>query len=199
MKYPAEPLTELIIELAKLPGIGEKTASRLAFHILRINRKEALNLARSILNVKDKVGFCSICYNLTEADPCQICRNDRRSDEIICVVEEPDDLMAIEKAGQFKGKYHVLQGILSPLDGKGPGDIRIKELLQRINRGGTKEVLFAINPSVEGEATVTYLTNLIKPKNVKVTRIAYGIPMGGDLKYSDQITLIKSMENRREI
>jgi len=199
MTYPARPLARLISELSKLPGIGEKTASRLAFHILRSSRKQAEDLAKSIIDLKDKISLCSTCFNLTEIDPCPICQDEKRTSEVVCVVEEPDDLMAIDRAGQFDGKYHVLHGILSPLNGIGPEDIRIKELLQRIKKGIIKEVLFAINPSVEGEATIIYLADLIRPDNVKITRIAYGIPMGGDLKYSDKITLIRAMENRREV
>lgn len=199
MTHPTKPLAKLIGELSKLPGIGEKTASRLAYYILRSSKKEAENLARSIINVKETISLCSTCFNLTENDPCQICRDETKNGEIICVVEEPDDLMAIEKAGQFNGKYHVLHGTLSPLDGKGPEDIRIKELIQRIENGTIKEILFAINPSVEGEATITYLAGLIKPKNIKITRIAYGIPVGGDIKYSDQVTILKAIENRRDV
>lgn len=195
----AEPIERLINELAKLPGIGRKSAARLAFHILRIPTKEARELARGIIDVKEKIQLCSVCFNLTDRDPCRICSDSRRSDEIICVVEEPNDLMAIEGTGDFNGKYHVLHGALSPLDGIGPEDIKAKELLTRLESGRVKEVIMATNPNVEGGATALYLTELIKPFGLTVTRIAYGIPMGGDIEYTDGATLGKALEGRREI
>lgn len=195
----AEPIERLINELAKLPGIGRKTAARLAFHILRVSRGAAQDLAGAILDVKEKIQLCSVCFNLTDQDPCRICSNSRRSDEVICVVEEPNDLMAIEGTGDFTGKYHVLHGTLSPLEGIGPEDIKAKELLKRLESGTVKEVIMATNPNVEGGATALYLTKLIKPLGVKVTRIAYGIPMGGDIEYTDGATLVKALEGRREV
>lgn len=199
MPIHAEPIERLINELTKLPGIGRKTAARLAFHILRIRKKEAQELARGIIDVKEKIQLCSVCFDLTDKDPCRICSDSRRNDEVICVVEEPNDLMAIEGGGDFHGKYHVLHGTLSPLDGIGPEDIKAKELLNRLEAGTVKEVIMATNPNVEGGATALYLTELIKPLGVKVTRIAYGIPMGGDIEYTDGETLAKALEGRREI
>jgi recombination protein RecR len=199
MSIHAEPIERLINELTRLPGIGRKTAARLAFHILRIPKKEAQELARGIIDVKEKIQLCSVCFDLTDKDPCRICRDSRRNDEVICVVEEPNDLMAIEGGGGFHGKYHVLHGTLSPLEGIGPEDIKAKELLKRLEAGIVKEVIMATNPNVEGGATALYLTQLIKPLGVKVTRIAYGIPMGGDIEYTDGETLAKALEGRREI
>ena len=195
----AEPIERLINELAKLPGIGRKTAARLAYFILRIPRGDAQNLARAIIDVKERIQLCSVCFNLTDRDPCRICNDSRRDNEVICVVEEPNDLMAIEGTGDFTGKYHVLHGALSPLEGIGPQDIKTKELLERLETGKVREVIMATNPNVEGGATALYLTELIKPLGVKVTRIAYGIPMGGDIEYADGATLVKALEGRREI
>jgi recombination protein RecR len=195
----AEPIERLINELAKLPGIGRKTAARLAYFILRVPRGDAQNLARAIIDVKERIQLCSVCFNLTDRDPCRICNDSRRDNEVICVVEEPNDLMAIEGTGDFNGKYHVLHGALSPLDGIGPEDIKTKELLERLETGKVREVIMATNPNVEGGATALYLTELIKPLGVKVTRIAYGIPMGGDIEYADGATLVKALEGRREI
>jgi len=199
MALHAKPIDQLIEALSKLPGIGKKTASRLAFHILRSNLSEAQGLARAILDVKEKIRLCSICFNLTDEDLCWICRDERRAREIICVVEGPNDLIAIENAGAFNGRYHVLHGTLSPLEGVGPDDIRIRELLERIDRDGVAEVILATNPTVEGGATALYLINLIRPLRIKVTRIAYGIPMGGEIEYSDGMTLSKALEGRREV
>ncbi len=199
MPTHAEPVERLINELSKLPGIGRKTAARLAFHILRIPKREAQELARGIIDVKERIHPCSVCFNLTDQDPCRICCDSRRNDEVICVVEEPNDLMAIEGTGDFRGKYHVLHGTLSPLEGIGPEDIKVKELLRRLEAGRVKEVIMATNPNVEGGATALYLTELIKPLGVKVTRIAYGIPMGGDIEYTDGVTLVKALEGRREV
>ena len=194
----AEPINQLIKRLAKLPGVGEKTASRFALYILRSSKEEAYNLARSIVNVKEKITFCSVCYNLTDENPCKICKDEKRDKEIICVVEEPGDLMALESSGDFKGKYHVLFGVISPLDGVTPDDIRIQELLERLNNGQVKEVIVATNPTTNGNATALYLSNLIKPLGIKVTRIAQGIPIGGDIEYTDEVTLRKAMEGRRD-
>ncbi len=199
MPTHAEPIERLINELARLPGIGRKTAARLAYYILRVPRGEAQDLARAIIDVKERIQLCSVCFNLTDRDPCRICSDSRRDNEVICVVEEPNDLMAIEGTGDFNGKYHVLHGALSPLDGIGPEDIKSKELLERLGAGEVREVIMATNPNVEGGATALYLTKLIKPLGVKVTRIAYGIPMGGDIEYTDGATLVKALEGRREI
>jgi recombination protein RecR len=195
----AKPIDHLIEALTRLPGIGKKTASRLAFHILRSSSSEAQELARAILDVKEKIRLCSTCFNLTDEDPCRICQDERRSTEILCVVEGPNDLIAIENTGAFNGRYHVLHGTISPLEGIGPDDLKIKELLGRLQKERISEVIFATNPTVEGGATVLYLTDLIKPLGIKVTRIAYGIPMGSEIEYSDGMTLSKALEGRREI
>ena len=188
----------MIKKLAKLPGVGGKTASRLALYILRSSKEEAYDLARSIVSVKEKITFCSVCYNLTDENPCNICKDEKRDKEIICVVEEPGDLMALESSGEFKGKYHVLFGVISPLDGVTPDDIKIQELLGRLKNGQVKEVIVATNPTTNGNATALYLSNLIKPLGIKVTRIAQGIPIGGDIEYTDEVTLRKAMEGRRD-
>ena len=192
----AQPISRLIQELARLPGIGEKTASRLALHILRSSRENAEALARAILEVKEKIRLCTQCFNLTDQDLCRICQDGRRNQEILCVVSGPEDLMALERSRGYQGLYHVLHGVLSPLEGVGPKDLRIEELLARLREGKIQEVILATNPSVEGEATAQYLSQVIKPLGVKVTRIARGVPMGGDLQYIDQVTLSKSLENR---
>jgi len=193
----ADPINRLIKNLARLPGVGEKTASRLALYILRSSREEALDLARSIVAVKDKISMCKVCCNLTEEDPCKICSSGRRERDIICVVEEPGDLIALETGGEFRGLYHVLHGVISPLDGINPDDIRIQELINRLKNGQVKEVIVATNPTTNGNATALYLSNLIKPLGITVTRIAQGIPMGGDIEYTDQVTLKKALEGRR--
>ncbi len=199
MMKQAAPIDALIEELAKLPGIGRKTASRLAFHILRISRQEAENLAGRIMEVKDRIRLCSECFNLTDQDPCSICRDDRRTHEEICVVEEPNDLLAIEGSGAFRGKYHVLHGNLSPLEGMGPEQIRIQELVSRLEKHRVKEVILATNPTREGGATAAYLIHLIKPMGIRVTRIASGVPVGGEIEYTDSVTLSMAMEGRREV
>jgi len=199
MALLAKPIDHLIEALTKLPGIGRKTASRLAFHILRKSPSEAQELARAILDVKEKIHLCSLCFNLTDEDPCRICQDERRNKEILCVVEGPNDLIAIENTGEFSGRYHVLHGTISPLEGVGPDNIKIRELMERLQREEVGEVILATNPTVEGGATALYLTELIKPLGVKVTRIAYGIPMGGEIEYSDGMTLSKALEGRREI
>lgn len=192
----AQPISRLIQELTKLPGVGEKTASRLAMYILRASREDAEALARAIQDVKEKIRLCSRCYNLTEQDPCLICQDPRRNAGTICVVSGPEDLMALERSGGFRGLYHVLHGVLSPLEGVGPKDLRVSELLARLRGGDVQEVILATNPSAEGEATAQYLSEVMKPLGVKVTRIARGVPMGGDLQYVDEVTLSKSLENR---
>jgi recombination protein RecR len=199
MALYAKPIDHLIEALMRLPGIGKKTASRLAFHILRSSSSETQELARAILDVKEKIRLCSTCFNLTDADPCRICQDERRFQEILCVVEGPNDLIAIENTGTFNGRYHVLHGTISPLEGIGPDDLKIKEFLGRLHKEQISEVILATNPTVEGGATALYLTDLIKPLGIKVTRIAYGIPMGGEIEYSDGMTLSKALEGRREI
>jgi recombination protein RecR len=195
----AKPIDHLIDALTRLPGIGKKTASRLAFHILRSSSSEAQELARAILDVKEKIHLCSICFNLTDEDPCRICQDERRAGGILCVVEGPNDLIAIENTGGFNGRYHVLHGAISPLEGIGPDHLKMKELLERLRREKISEVILANNPTVEGGATALYLVDLIKPLGIKVTRIAYGIPMGSEIEYSDGMTLSKALEGRREI
>lgn len=195
----AQPISRLIQELTKLPGVGEKTAFRLAMYILRSSREDAAGLAQAILEVKEKIRLCSQCFNLTDQDPCRICQDARRNNEILCVVSGPEDLMALERSGGYRGIYHVLHGVLSPLEGVGPKDLRINELLTRLTGGKVKEVILATNPSVEGEATAQYLAQIIKPLSIPVTRIARGVPMGGDLQYIDEVTLSKSLENRSPI
>lgn len=195
--YPQSVL-KLIEEFSKLPGVGSKTAQRLAFHILNIDMEQAEKLASSILEAKRNIRYCSICGNLSDSDLCPICRNDARDSNLICVVQEPRDVIAMEKTREFKGLYHVLHGAISPLGGVGPDDIRLKELLSRIN-SETKEIIIATNPNVEGEATAMYIARLLKPLGVRVTRIAHGVPVGGDLEYADEVTLTKALEGRREI
>ena len=195
----AKPIDQLIEALTKLPGIGRKTASRLAFHILRTSPSEAKELAKAILDVKEKIRLCSVCFNLTDEALCGICQDDRRNRDTLCVVEGPNDLIAIENTGTFHGRYHVLHGALTPLEGIGPEDLKVKELMERLHKEKIAEVILATNPTVEGGATALYLTELIKPLGLRITRIAYGIPMGGEIEYSDGMTLSKALEGRREI
>jgi recombination protein RecR len=199
MPLHAKPIDHLIEGLSKLPGIGKKTASRLAFHILRSSLSEAQELARAILDVKEKIRLCSVCFNLTDEDPCWVCQDGRRTTEILCVVEGPNDLIAIENTGAYSGRYHVLHGAISPLEGIGPEELKIKELVGRLQREKIVEVILATNPTVEGGATTLYLTDLIRSIGIKVTRIAYGVPMGGEIEYSDGMTLTKALEGRREV
>lgn len=199
MNYYPAPVARLVDELSKLPGVGNKTAQRLAFFIINMSDAEVRNLSQAIVDAKSKTKYCSICGNLTDIDPCSICGNASRDQSLICVVEEPRDVIAMEKTREFKGVYHVLHGAISPLEGIGPGDIRIKELLKRVGEAEIKEIIMATNPNVEGEATAMYISKLIKPLGVKVTRIAHGIPVGGDLEYADEVTLAKALEGRREI
>ena len=193
--YPSS-LGRLIEQFSKFPGIGKKSAERLALFILRTPKDFAEELARSLLEVKEKIQFCSVCFNLTDKDPCPICSDQRRANGALCVVEGPGDQLAIEKSGSYKGRYHILQGVLSPLDGVGIEDIRIAELMSRLRQENITEVILAINPSVEGEATASYLANLLNGKDLTITRIALGIPLGGDLKYIDNMTLKRSIDNR---
>jgi recombination protein RecR len=193
----SESVDRLIEEFSKLPGIGRKTAMRLAFYILREEKSEAEKLAQALLDVKQRVKYCSICFNVTEDDPCFVCRDEKRDRLTICVVEEANDILALERTGEYNGLYHVLGGALSPLDGIGPDNLRVKELLTRL-KGEMNEVILATNPNVEGEATAIYLSKLIKPLGIKVTRIARGLPMGGDLEFADQVTLMRALEGRRD-
>jgi len=194
-----DPISKLISELSKLPGIGEKNATRLAFHIFRAQDSYAESLARAIVDTKTKVIVCSTCFNFASQSPCAICKDTERDQDSICVVEEPLDQLAIEKSREFTGRYHVLNGVISPMDGIGPEDLRIKELIARAERESIKEVIIATNPSVEGEATALYLAKLIKPMGIEVSRIAYGVPMGGDIEYIDEITLSKAIRDRKHI
>ena len=193
-----EPLARLIDQLQKLPGIGAKSAQRLAFHILRTPREETERLCDAVRDVKERVTYCSVCNNITDADPCVFCTSEARDPRVICVVEEPQNVSVVERTGGFKGCYHVLMGVLSPLQGVGPDDLKIKGLLTRVGAGQVDEVILATNPTVEGEATALYLARLLRPLGVRVTRIAMGIPVGSDLEYADEITMTRSMEGRRE-
>jgi recombination protein RecR len=199
MRSYAKPVESLIRNLTRLPGIGEKSATRLALFILRAPAEDMESLARAIMEVKRRIRTCSVCFNFTDEDPCTICQDPARHTGQLCVVEDPGDLMAIESSHGFRGLYHVLEGVLSPLDGVGPEQLRVRELVQRVKAGQTREVVLALNPSVEGEATSLYLAQILKPLGVRVTRIAYGLPAGGDVQYADRVTLGKALENRREL
>ena len=194
-----ESLAKLIERFKALPGIGNKSAIRLAYHVLDMDPAEARELANAIINAKEKIGYCQVCYNLSDSDPCAICGSEARDHSIICVVEQPQDVDAIERMRDFKGVYHVLHGALSPLEGVGPDNLRVKELLSRLQGDSIKEVIMATNPNVEGEATAMYIARLLKPMGIKVTRIAHGLPVGGDLEYADEVTLSRAMENRVEL
>jgi recombination protein RecR len=195
----AEPLARLIQEFKRLPGIGQKSAQRLAFHVLRTPREDAERLSQAVLDVKDKLGICSVCNNISDAEVCGYCRDPHRDHSLICVVEEPHNILPIETTRQFEGVYHVLHGAISPLRGIGPEQLRIQGLLDRIQSGDVQELILATNPNVEGEATAVYLSRLLKPLGVRVTRIAMGIPVGSDLEFADEVTMTKSLENRREM
>lgn len=188
-----EPINTLCAQLAKLPGVGAKSAQRLAYYILDMSEASARELAQSIINAKEKVRYCPICGNYTDREPCAICADEKRSGEVICVVEDPKEVFAMEKLREYRGRYHVLHGAISPTDGIGPGDIRIKELIERVDAGGVKEVILATNPDVKGEATASYIARILKPKGVRVTRIAHGVPIGGSLEYVDEMTLLKAL------
>lgn len=194
-----EPLAKLIEHFKALPGIGNKTAVRLAYHVLDMDAAKARDLAAAIINAKEKIGYCQVCFNLSDEDPCRICSAEGRDHSIICVVEQPQDVDAVERMRDFRGVYHVLHGALSPLEGVGPDNLRIKELLSRLQDGTVQEVIMATNPNVEGEATAMYIARLLKPIGIKVTRIAHGLPVGGDLEYADEVTLSRAMENRIEL
>jgi recombination protein RecR len=195
----AEPLARLINEFKRLPGIGQKSAQRIAFHVMRSGRDEAEHLVQAILDVKDKLGICKICNNISSGEICQYCADPNRDARVVCVVEEPHNIVGIETTRQFEGRYHVLHGALSPLRGIGPEALKIKGLVERIGQGEIQEVIIATNPTVEGEATAVYLAKLLKPLGVKVTRIAMGIPVGSDLEFADEVTISKAMEGRREM
>lgn len=195
----AEPLERLIQQLKKLPGIGAKSAQRLAFDILRRGRQDAGQLAQAVLDVTEKMGFCSVCNNITDRDPCHFCSDSSRDPKLLCVVEQPQNILAVEKTRQYSGSYHVLLGALSPLSGVGPDQLRIKSLVERLKAGTIAEVIVATNPNVEGEATAVYLAKLLKPLGVRVTRIALGVPVGSDLEYTDEVTMLKAIEGRREL
>jgi recombination protein RecR len=199
MEYYPQSLVRLIKRLSKLPGVGEKTAARLALHILRSSDEDAKGLSESILEVREKIKFCSECFGLSDTDPCRICDNSARDHSSVCVVEQPNDLVALEKAGAFRGVYHVLHGALSPMNGIGPDELRIKELTERVQNGAVKEITLATNTNVEGEATASYLSEILKAHPVRVTRIATGVPVGGDLKYLDEVTLRRAMERRESV
>jgi recombination protein RecR len=196
----ADPIRRLVQELSRLPGIGEKTATRLAFHLVRGNRQQVLDLAQALVDVTDKIRLCSVCMNMTEQDPCTLCSDPRREPDTICVVATPSDLIAIDRGGHFRGRYHVLHGLLSPLEGIGPDDIRVAELVRRLggtgDQGPVREVIIATSPSVDGEATAMYVARVLKPLGVKVSRIATGLPVGGELEYSDQATIARALAGR---
>jgi recombination protein RecR len=195
----AEPLSRLVEEFRRLPGIGQKSAQRIAFHILRATKEDAFRLARAVVDVKEKLGLCTVCNNVSDGELCPYCSNPGRDRSVICVVEEPPNILPIETTRTFDGLYHVLHGSISPLRGVGPEQLKIKGLLERLQSGETQEIILATNPTVEGEATAAYLSRLLKPLGVRVTRIAMGIPVGSDLEYADEVSMSKSLENRREL
>ena len=194
-----EPINTLCAQLAKLPGVGSKSAQRLAYFILDMPASSAKELAEAIIRAKDTVRYCPICGNYTDVETCAICTDEKRSDDVICVVEDPKEVFAMEKLREYRGRYHVLHGAISPTDGIGPGDIRIKELIERVDKGSVHEVILATNPDVKGEATASYIARILKPKGVRVTRIAHGVPIGGNLEYVDEMTLLKAVEGRRDM
>ena len=195
----ARPLARLIDELGKLPGVGPKTAQRLAYHILRTQSADAEALAAAIRSVKTDLRYCSVCFNIAETDPCAICSSDERDARVVCIVEEPLDVLAIERTGQFKGRYHVLHGAISPVNGVRPHDLKIAQLVERVKRGGMEELILATNPNLEGEATSMYLAQLLGNSGVRLTRLARGLPMGGDLEYADEVTVSRALEGRRAL
>ena len=195
----ATPIARLIEEFAKLPGVGKRTAERLAYYVLKLPKEEVQGFAEALLCAKEQIVFCPVCQSLTDREPCEICSDSRRDAGVICVVEKPKDVLKFEKTREFKGLYHVLHGVISPMDGVGPEDIRIKELLNRVTQEDVREVIMATNPNIEGEATAMYIAKLLKPFGVKVTRLAHGIPVGGELEYADEVTLTRALEGRHEI
>jgi recombination protein RecR len=195
----AAPVQDLIDELGKLPGVGPKSAQRIAFHLLKLPADDALRLAQAITEAKSRVAFCQRCFNVAEQELCFFCRDDRRDASLLCVVEDPRDIVAVEKTGQFRGRYHVLQGAISPIEGVGPDQLRVAELLARLEPEGVAEVILCTNPNIEGEATAMYLGRLLKPLGLRVTRIASGLPVGGDLEYADELTLGRALEGRRDV
>jgi len=199
MAFYAAPLENLIEKLCGLPGIGPKSAQRIAFHLLSVPGREAMELARAVVDLKEKIRFCTVCFNISEEEVCGICRDERRESSIICVVEEPKDVLAVERTGSFRGRYHVLGGAISPIDGIGPDELRFHELVQRLRGGSVAEIIVATNPNAEGEATALYVARLVKPLGVKVPRIASGLPVGGDLEYADEVTLGRAMDARTEL
>ncbi|MFD0621179.1 MULTISPECIES: recombination mediator RecR [Paenibacillus] len=198
MYYP-EPIAKLIDAFTHLPGIGPKTAARLAFHVLRMKEDDVIDFAKALVNVKRNLHYCSVCCNITDVDPCRICQDKSRDNSAICVVQESRDLVAMERTKEFQGYYHVLHGAISPMEGIGPDEIRVAELLRRLSDERVQELILATNPNIEGEATAMYLSRLVKPFGIRVTRIAHGLPVGGDLEYADEVTLSKALEGRREI
>ena len=199
MQVYTGPITRLIEEFSKLPGVWRKTAQRLAFHIINMNTNDVESLSKAIIEAKREIKYCSVCCNITDIDPCSMCSNKNRDSSVICVVEDPRDVAAMERTREFKGQYHVLNGVISPMDGIGPDMIKIKELIQRLGTQDVREIIMATNPTIEGEATAMYIARLLKPMGIKVTRIAHGLPVGGDLEYADEVTISKALEGRREI
>jgi len=197
--YYPEPIAKLIDAFSRLPGIGPKTAARLSFHVLRMKEDDVIDFAKALVSVKRNLHYCSVCCNITDVDPCRICQDKKRDLSTICVVQESKDLVAMERTKEFQGQYHVLQGAISPMEGIGPDDIKIAELLRRLSDERVQEMILATNPNIEGEATAMYLSRLVKPFGIKVTRIAHGLPVGGDLEYADEVTLSKALEGRREL
>ncbi|MFC5402478.1 recombination mediator RecR [Cohnella soli] len=198
MFYP-EPIAKLIDSFSRLPGIGPKTAARLAFYVLRMKEEDVIDFAKALVSVKRNLTYCSVCCNITDTDPCRICSDKARDMSVICVVQEPKDLVAMERTREYNGHYHVLNGAISPIDGLGPDDIRIAELVRRLGDETVQELILATNPNIEGEATAMYISRLVRPFGIKVTRIAHGLPVGGDLEYADEVTISKALEGRREL
>ena len=199
MENYSEPIDRLINEFSKLPGIGRKTAQRLAFHVINMDIKDVTGLSKALVDVKNETKYCSVCCNISDSEVCPICANSHRDPSTICVVEDPRDVAAMERTKDYSGRYHVLNGVISPMDGIGPDMLNIKELISRLGDGSVKEIIMATNPTIEGEATAMYISRLVKPMGIKVTRIAHGLPVGGDLEYADDVTISKALEGRREI
>ena len=198
MHYP-EPISKLIDSFTKLPGIGQKTAQRLAFHVLTMSEEDVVSIAKSLVHAKRDLHYCSVCQNITDVDPCYVCRDKKRDQSTICIVQDPKDVIAMERTREYTGLYHVLNGVISPMEGIGPEELKIKEMLMRLEDEQVKELILATNPTIEGEATAMYISKLVKPFGLKVTRIAHGLPVGGDLEYADEVTITKALEGRREL